>query len=112
MSLLLLLACVTEGNFSDKSVALVCARSEECQKADFEANYDDQGECFDENADNYEDLVDCYNDNCEFDGQGASEYLAAARAADCDDVGEALGDVGLVYDDCDDIDLGACLLGF
>ncbi|MDP2305002.1 MAG: hypothetical protein Q8P18_03135 [Pseudomonadota bacterium] len=107
----LLLACVTETNFSGHVVGLVCARSEECHKADFESNYDDQGECVEDNGELYEDVVDCYNEHCEFDGKAANEYIADARAADCDNVDEALGDVGDVYDDCDEIDLFGCLLG-
>lgn len=112
MTFFLLLACVTETNFSNQLVAAACARTEECHRADFEAAYEDQHECVEDIEDFYDDLVDCYNEHCDFDAKEASDYLSGVRSATCDEADEALGEAQDVYDDCDEAELFLCLSPF
>lgn len=102
----LLLACVTAQSYPNQSASVSCARYAECEKADFEANYDSQADC----VDDFAELVQCYADECDFDAQAAGEALSELRSADCDDVGQSMGDLGDAYTDCDEVAVMSCLL--
>jgi hypothetical protein len=101
----LLLACVTAESYPTQSASVVCARFAECEKADFESAYDDPQDC----KDDYEALVQCLSDECDFDAKAAGEALSAVRSADCDDVGEASGNLGDAYTDCDELAVATCI---
>lgn len=77
-----LLACVTKDNFNDQLVTVLCARTEECNKGDFETYYDDQAECIDDGQDSYDE--DDYED-CDFDAEAGASCLSDIKSADCDD---------------------------
>lgn len=77
-----LLACVTKDNFNDQFVSVVCARTEECNKGDFDALYDDVEECIDEGRDNIDE--DDFED-CDFNAEAGASCLADIREADCED---------------------------
>lgn len=113
MFILALIACTNVENYDEQTIAASCQRWDECEKASFEDNYDDLGECQDDQADYFEDLYDCYVENCEFDAQQASACLASQRSVSCEDWGA--GDFGSdcddVFTDCDDVDLALCLVG-
>ncbi|MDP2315220.1 MAG: hypothetical protein Q8P41_20140 [Pseudomonadota bacterium] len=109
----LLAACITESSFPGNVAATSCSREQECHKSDFEDNYSDYQDCYDDQSEALEDAADCYNEYCDFDAEAASDYIGDFRSADCEDVNEAAGDVGGVWDHCeDDWALLGCLTGF
>lgn len=112
MILFALLGCVTAQNYYEKSVAVGCARLEECDKGNFEAAYSDAEDCRETNVDNTKELVDCYVEHCDFDAGAANECLAAMRTASCEDIsnGSYVNDCDDVYTDCDESSLTECLL--
>ncbi|MSP54626.1 MAG: hypothetical protein EXR69_03330 [Myxococcales bacterium] len=112
MILFALLGCVTAQNFSDKSVAVICARLEECDKGSFEAFYSDANDCRNSTLEDSRELLDCYAENCDFDAGAASECLAITRAASCEDYssGAYVQDCEEIYTDCDESSLTECLL--
>lgn len=113
MLILALLACVTEDNYLDRSVAVSCDRAEECDKGSFESAYDDQADCRDQYAEASAGLSDCYAENCTFDAKQAAACLQAARTATCDawTNGDYTSECDTVYTDCDDVDLAICVAG-
>ncbi|HND34056.1 MAG TPA: hypothetical protein PLA94_28845 [Myxococcota bacterium] len=111
-SLLLSCASTTE-SFWAQAGTLSCSRYEECDKADFEDQYDDQADCREEFADYAEDVMDCLDEgDCEYDPKDGAEVLSDYRKADCNDRDEAFEDISDVYNCDDEISFGLCLAGF
>ncbi len=112
--LLSLVGCLSAESFDDQFAGAECALVYECDKAAFESNYDDVGECQEDFVDYTEEYYDCYLENCEFDAGEASDCLNAINTSDCEAYadGDYLSDCDYadIFDDCDDSDLSECLL--
>lgn len=111
MTLLLLAGCLSADSFSDRYVALACDRTEECSKASFEAQWDDQDECRDDLSDVYGEYFACLSDYCEFDRESAKRCLAWGRDASCDEfVNDPNDDCSEIFYDCDESEILGCAL--
>jgi hypothetical protein len=107
--------CYTEANWDTHQAGVVCRRQATCDRATFEANFDDVGECRDAVLDVSEPLTACFVEaGCEFDPSEAAACDAAMRQASCEEFedGSYGSECDAIYD-CDDagaIELGLCLL--
>lgn len=110
--LLLLTGCLTAESYLDRSVAITCERTLECNKASFEANWDDEADCRDDLRDALEDYYACLSDYCEFDKEAARECLSWAHEASCEEFAtESDDDCAQVFTECEEVAATECLLG-
>ena len=111
----LLGGCVTERNFPDRLNSITCKRSLECDKAAFEASYDNLGECLDENISTFDNLAACLVEaGCEFNEEEARLCIDDIARDDCDAVmsGESLTNCADAYT-CDALEIleaGICFV--
>lgn len=104
--------CLNPASFLDRSVSISCDRTYECNKAAFEANWDDQAECRDDLTDSLEDYYACLTDYCDFNRDAASRCLSWAKSASCEEyVSDVNDDCTEVFVECEDIAATECLLG-
>jgi hypothetical protein len=108
-----LFACVTAENFGSQFNAVLCQRSEECDKGSFEGRWSDVGECRDESDQQSDAFMACYVENCTFDDAAANDCLKSMRTSTCDEFtsGEDISDCDNVWQDCDAVDFSLCILG-
>jgi hypothetical protein len=102
--------CLTEDNVAQKTVAVYCARAEECDKGNFENAYTSQTDCRESLLDDYQKAADCQAQWCTFDPEAAGNCLSGARSVGCDDwsQGDFDPDCDDVYTDCDMVNLTLC----
>lgn len=110
-SMLLLTGCLNAESFLDRSVAMTCERTLECNKASFEANWDDEADCRDDLREALEDYYACLVDYCDFDKEAARECLSWSHDASCEEfVSETDDDCAKVFTDCEEIAATECLI--
>jgi hypothetical protein len=107
--------CYTEANWDTHQAGVLCRRELACDRAAFEAAYDNPGECRDAVLDVSEPLTACFIEaGCEFDPAEAAACDAAMRQASCEEFesGSYGSECDAIYD-CDAGDaiaVGLCLL--
>lgn len=99
LALSLAAGCLTEGNFNTRLARDLCQRSEECNQAEFEAQFDSIGDCVDQASEQDDPATQCLESaGCDFDRAGARECRQAVRGGSCEDFAAAEW-----ANDCDDI---------
>lgn len=91
-------ACsIDRDDFPDAAADALCDRYRECERADFEDDYADMGECIDDWAAFVDDVLDVEEAfGGEYDADVGRDCISAIRSADCNDLDEALNS-----SDCD-----------
>ncbi len=116
--LALLAGCTPSAKgFGDAGIKLSCQRSEECSKADFDANFSSQSDCVESLGKNNSKVTDCQAAACDYNPKAASKCLSGTKKQSCEEFNSnTISDCENVYSNCNNTALVTCLadagLGF
>lgn len=96
--------------FGDASIKLSCNRIEECNKADFDANFSSQSDCNESLSKNSSKVTDCQAAACDYNAKAAGKCLSGVKKQSCEDFNSiTISDCNNVYTNCNNTALATCL---
>ena len=95
-----LVACAppTEAEFPEAWAKVVCSREKECDRGQFDSNWEDMDDCRTSRADAADQLLDIWDVFGNYSEDAAGECLSDMRAASCEEV-----ENGSFDDRCSDV---------
>lgn len=84
-SIVLCAGPVKEEDFPSTYAKVQCKKMKKCEKADWEANFENQAECEAELAGYAEDVLDVVTIFCDYDEDIARSSISALKSANCEE---------------------------
>lgn len=96
--------------FGEAGIKLSCTRIEECNKADFDANFSSQSDCNESLGKDSNKVTDCQAEACDYNPKAASKCLSGTKKQTCEEFnGVTVSDCNSVFTNCNATALAVCL---
>lgn len=111
LALVLLAGCTPSAKgFGDAAIKLSCQRTEECSKADFDANFSSQSDCVEVLGKNNSKVTDCQAAACDYNPKAAAKCISGTKKQTCEDFNSiTVSDCTNVFSNCNATALTTCL---